>query len=280
MDINILSQWWSWLVIALLVLAAIGAFVYLNMRPSIAKLVAGFKQRSRLLNTSEKKMFAILSDALDGDYFVLVKVGVLEFIEPSIDVTKSQYRSIKQELMAERFDYAICKQDDLSVVAVVELEQFNRKSVRKGKQRKRDLVSALCNAVNLKLFHLDARQDYKSSDIMRLIIGKDKSDRSEASYGRVQAQAEASQSVLSEMTQTQSVHSEQLGLGSCPKCHSNLVTKLAVTGKHIGERFLMCRKYPYCDYRILLNEANLAKIRSDNKQGSGTNRKGFADWND
>ena len=55
---------------------------------------------------------------------------------------------------------------------------------------------------------------------------------------------------------------------------------MAVKGKRIGEKFLMCRKYPYCDYRVAMNDKMVAKqVKGDVSNGDSTVvRPGFSDW--
>ncbi len=268
------SQGWFWAIIALLAVA-IGVGVFFGVRTNASKLVAGMQYKSRLLNTSGQLFFKLLTESLGHDFFVLAKVRVLDVVEPTAVMNGVRYRKLKKELESESFDYVICKQSDFSTVGVIKLEHLSGKPGRRNALRKSELVDELCKVSKLKLFYLDARQQYKDSDIRRIIIGSDPVDNEKSQSNR---NDEVSTSVLSEMTQTQSVHSEQLGLGSCPKCNGSLVTKVAVTGKHIGERFLMCRKYPYCDYRVLMSDENLAKIRAESKRKT-TVKKGFADWN-
>jgi ssDNA-binding Zn-finger/Zn-ribbon topoisomerase 1 len=107
----------------------------------------------------------------------------------------------------------------------------------------------------LRLFYFDARADYTGLDICRLIIGKSKGDRS--NEDRLSATHQ------SQLTIDNSSHSISGYARSCPKCRSEVVTKVSVKGRTIGEKFLMCRKYPYCDYRIA--KKDLKRVKKTNK---------------
>ncbi|GAA6138840.1 DUF2726 domain-containing protein [Arenicella sp. 4NH20-0111] len=272
MSLSVVSQGW---LIALLVILVASMFVYalFSAGGSAASRVAGMKKKSRLFSASERKFFETLSDALDYDYHIFAKVSVLEIVEPGPKLSKGRFKSLKNELEKERFDYVVCKKGDLSVAAVIELECFDKAVSRKRKQKRSALFSELCKATKLKLFYFDTRQDYLGVDIRRLITGSSKvtlTDQKQSGDDRGIRQA-------NERVESPSLITEHVGQNSCPDCHSDLVTKVAVKGKHIGERFLMCRKYPYCEYRVLLKEPNVVNMRSVGTQTKEP-KKGFSDW--
>ncbi len=267
---NLLSQ--GWLVAAIaVVIATVFIFALVQSRASYARRVAGLQRKSRLFSVSERKFFESLSDALDYDFHIFAKVGVLEIIERGPSMSRAKFKSLCKQLENERFDYVLCKKSDLSVSAVIELECFDR-AVKKSHKRQRDaLISEICKASKLRLFYFDTRQDYLGLDIRRLITGSSKCANKPA------PEQENSTLELSELSDSQSLITEHVGDNTCPDCHSDLVTKVAVKGKHIGERFLMCRKYPYCEYRVLLNDPNVISIRSSSEKLEEI-RKGYSGW--
>jgi len=63
---------------------------------------------------------------------------------------------------------------------------------------------------------------------------------------------------------------------SCPKCYSEVVVKIAVKGENIGEKFLMCRKYPYCDYQLPVKDVLLKQLQEKEEQRRG--KAGYRNW--
>jgi len=162
----------------------------------------------------------------------------------------------------------------MSIFGIVELEYSDRNLSRdsnnsKGASRRckhRDkLVSRACKSSKLKLFYFDVRQDYQNMDITRLITGKSKG--SSVRTPTHESQLTVDHSSLSITGQVR----------HCPKCRSELVTKVSLKGSDIGEKFLMCRKYPYCDYRMSMSDLeSMRKLeREESEKGKS---KGFSNW--
>ena len=275
MLLNILNQWWF--IAAVAICIALGFGLALARSSSNTKAhVSGLQRKSRLFSVSERKFFESLSDALDYDFHIFAKVGVLELLERGPKMSKGRYKRLVSELKNERFDYVVCKKSDLSVSAIIELECFDRRISRSKKQNRTALISELCKATKLRLFYFDTRQDYLGVDIRRLITGSSKCAKPQPKEHTSKPAQQATQQA-SELTTSHSLLTEHLSQNNCPKCHSELVTKVAMKGDYIGERFLMCRKYPYCDHRVLIDDPNVVNIRSVSVQKSEI-RKGFSDW--
>ena len=125
------------------------------------------------------------------------------------------------------------------------------------KRKRRDnTIRRMCKSADLKLVYFDVRSDYKGMDICRLITGKSKGDTSD--------EDRLSATHQSQLTIDNSSHSISGYVRSCPKCQSEVVTKVSVKGRNIGEKFLMCPnqrlpKEPYCDYRIAKTDLKRVK---------------------
>lgn len=267
---NEISQGWL-IAVAVMFITAGFVFAAYKIRAGVTAKVSGLQRKSRLFSSSERKFFESLSDALDYDYHIFAKVGVLEIIDKSPRMSKARFNRVKKLLENERFDYVVCKKADLSVTAVIELEYFDRRVSKTRKRRRDALISEICKTSKLRLFYFDTRQDYSGMDIRRLITGSSKCAKP------AEPKSENNNLEHSDLIESPSMVTEHAGHNSCPECHSDLVTKVAVKGKYIGERFLMCRKYPYCEYRVRLNDPNVVNIRSAGAQAAEI-KKGFSDW--
>lgn len=284
MSLNALSQGWVIAVVAGGV-SILFTIALLRVRKNAAFNVRGIKKKVAMLKTFERTFFETLSDALDHDYVIFAKVPVLEVVEPGRKVSASKSKHIARDLSSFCFDYVICRKKDFSVVAVVELECFDKDVPLKEKQHNSAVVSELCKAAKLKLFFFDVRQDYSGVDIRRLITGSSscapksqpiKSAAQKTKQHKVVMHAETD---VKTDCDSPSLLTEHIGQTSCPQCYSQLLTKVAVKGSHVGERFLMCKKYPYCDYRVLLSDAKIVSLQSNSSsQVSDPAAKGYSDW--
>ena len=248
----------------LLVIAGAAGFYWSRNKISVADLE--LQRKSRILTAAERNFFECLMNSLSDDFYIFAKIRILDVIEAGQAANWLQSKQIGIRLADESFDYLLCKKADMTIFGVIELENFEKGSDKKIRISREKLVSDVCKTANLRLFYFDIRQDYRSMDIRRLVTG-----RSSKSSDR------ASPTHQSQLSIDGSSTSEIGTLRTCPKCHSEVVTKVAVKGKRIGEKFLMCRKYPYCDYQVSLNDAKV--LRMQKKEASQkTKKRGFSDW--
>lgn len=227
------------------------------------------QRKSRLLSAAERNFFDCLITSLSDEFFIFTKVRMLDIVEPTPSSNWLEKKAIAQRLNNECLDYVLCKPADMSIFGVIELENFEKGSNKKMRASREQLVSDVCKTANLRLFYFDIRQDYRSMDIRRLVTGRS----ARKNEKNVETSSPTHQSQLS----IDGASSSDFGkLRTCPKCHSEVVTKVAVKGKRIGEKFLMCRKYPYCDYQMSMNDAKVLKMRQQEAQR--TKKPGFSDW--
>ena len=223
------------------------------------------QRKSRILSAAERNFFDCLMNSLSEDFYIFARIGILDVVEPTPAANWLNSKQIKSRLASESFDYLLCKKHDLSVFGVIELENFEKDTNKKLRAAREKIVSDVCKIANLRLFYFDIRQDYRTMDIRRLVTGRSAKVENKASPTH-QSQLSVEQASISDFGQ----------LRTCPKCHSEVVTKVAVKGKRIGEKFLMCRKYPYCDYQLSMNDAKVLKMQR--KEAQRAKKPGFRDW--
>ena len=214
------------------------------------------QKRSRFLLNAERALYQQLSEALSDEYLVFPKVAMSDVVEVDAGISGLSKSKAVHFLRDERFDFVICNRQSMAIYAVVELEHSkavnNSKSsvgsgmVRKQKQ-KNELVNKLCESAKLRVFYFDARQadSYKDMNLCRLITGRAK---------KKPKQVSASSTHQSQLSVDSLSHTVLGAHRTCPKCRSELVTKVSMKGSDIGEKYLMCRKYPYCDYRMSVSD--------------------------
>lgn len=251
---------WGSLIAIGLGIAAIFAWRIVAARAELA-----IQRKSRMLNAAERNFFECLAHALSDDYYIFTKVRVCDVVEPSPASTRVQTSGFKKRFANQTLDYVLCKKHDMSIFGVVELENFEKRSDAKDKDKRDKMVADVCKTANLRLFYFDIRQDYKGMDIRRLVTGRSRRSTNDISPTH-QSQLTIDGASVSEFSK----------LRSCPKCHSEVVTKVAVKGNSIGEKFLMCRKHPYCDYKVSLSEAKILRMKQ--RDESKAAKPGFSDW--
>lgn len=269
MDLSNLNFGWPMLVGLAIVCFIIAWLIWTRIQHARSETTL-VQRKSRLLSATEYSLFDCLVDELSDKYFVFAKVGLKEVVEPSPSARRLDAKRIREELNGHYFDFVLCSQADMSIYGVVELEHSDKsKATRKGKQRQK-LVRRACMSANLKLFYFDVRQDYKAMDIARLITGKSK----RLAFN----EDKLSPTHQSQLTIDNSSYSVVGNIRNCPKCRSEVVTKVSVKGTNIGEKFLMCRKYPYCDYRMSMKEVEEMNRAEQQEADRKPKSEGFKNW--
>jgi ssDNA-binding Zn-finger/Zn-ribbon topoisomerase 1 len=204
--------------------------------------------RSRLLSPTEKNFFEYLADSLSDDFFIFTKVTILDVVEVSPKASKGWGRVIQNRLKTQCFDFILCKKHDLSIVGIVALENHHPNDSSDNAIRKK-LITGICKSAHLKVFHFDVRQDYHRLDVRRLVTGKS-SKAGNNNLGPATTQNP-------QFTIDNSSYKAFARGRRCPQCNGEVVTKVALKGKAITEKILMCRKYPYCDYQVAMNDKDV-----------------------
>jgi ssDNA-binding Zn-finger/Zn-ribbon topoisomerase 1 len=213
--------------------------------------------RSRLFSSpAEKNFFEYLVDSLSDDFHIFTKVAMLDVVEASTMASKGGSQSVHNRLNTHCFDFILCKKHDLSIFCIVELENVDAKKSEYDKAVRKKLITHVCKSARLKLFHFDVRRNYHRFDVRGLVTGKSSKTRSSdlASVPTPPAQFTVDNSSYAAFAKGR----------RCPQCNGEVVTKVALKGKAIGEKALMCRKYPYCDYRVSMSDEDVIQKMQKN----------------
>lgn len=198
-----------------------------------------YEKKSTLFTPAERSFLGVLDQLLGSEYRVMGKVRVADLIQvKSLDDKKAQKAAFNR-ISAKHFDFVLCNKNDLSPIAVIELDD---KSHTAKKRRERDeLIEGVCRAAALLLLRLPARRAYTRSDVERLVLSRlpqqalaNDAPVTESNPGLpTPAEALASKQELAEPPQ-------------CPKCSSRMILRKVKRGARAGEKLWGCRDYPIC----------------------------------
>lgn len=229
-----------------------------------------FEVKGRLLSVDEQNFLKCLERALDDEYYIMPKVRFLEISRFTLPASTLLKRVVNRRIGNLCADFVLCKRSDLSILGVIELEKFDKLTSKKQKERREKMITSICRQMGVKIFYFDGRQDYTGMDIRRLITGRTRRiNEQKVPAADPSMVSVAEHSFLENASTIEKVK-------SCPKCYSEVVTKVAVKGEHIGEKFLMCRKYPYCDYQVPLKDAVIKDMQR--KEEVARKKAGYKNW--
>lgn len=246
--------------LVLLIILAVGGFL-LKRKPSPLII----QKKSKMLNTSQKKFFETLINDLGNEFYIFAGVDIRKIVELAPAANHRQRKEALKEISNGYFDFVLVSPATMSTYAVIKLQDFGAKKPKMRKAHE-NAITRICESASLKLFYFDVREDYSRKDITRLITGRP---------GRMARATVDHQSELELQSRSYTVDGD---MRTCPKCRSELVTKVATKGRSLGEKFHLCRKYPYCDFRIAAKDNRaIANLDIEERRRKST-KKVYNNW--
>ena len=119
----------------------------------------GYRLRGPLFSPAERSFFGVLQQAASGNYVVFGKVRVADVLSPEKGLNRSNWQIAFNKISSKHFDFVLCDKSDLSVVAVIELDD---KSHRSKKAQNRDaFLESACQSAGLALVRFPAQKSYQ-----------------------------------------------------------------------------------------------------------------------
>ncbi|WP_440905396.1 DUF2726 domain-containing protein [Catenovulum sp. SX2] len=180
-----------------------------------------------LFTAAERSFLGALQLACPSHVVVMGKVRIADVLKPAKGLGRKHWQIAFNKISAKHFDFVLCDANDLSIIAVVELDDASH---LKPKTHLRDVfVESACESAGLKLHRFKARAKYSVDDIRNQLF--------------------VAESVVTPMaTDVQQLAIDSPNNKTCPKCQSQLITKTAQRGKNKGNEFLACNAFPACRY--------------------------------
>ncbi|MEW6994864.1 DUF2726 domain-containing protein [Colwelliaceae bacterium MEBiC 14330] len=205
--------------IALFILVII-ALIFLSKIKTAEIVEAPYELAGPIFTPAERSFYGVLSLACESQAVIFGKVRIADILKPIKGLNRSEWQTAFNKISAKHFDFVLCDPNDLSVIAVIELDD---KSHSQKKQMKRDeFVELACETAHLKLYRFKALATYTVKEIKNEIF-----------------------QITHEVELTPVVKIE---VQTCPKCSSELAVKTAQKGKNKGNDFLACSSFPKCRY--------------------------------
>lgn len=133
------------------------------LKPKSNVLGLRYRSKETLLSNAEKSFFFVLKQSLSDDYEIFSKVRIADVLTPDRGLNSKNWRLAFNNISSKHFDYVLCDKKNLSVVAVIELDD---KTHNQKKTMRRDaFVNDACHSANLKLFRFTCKSSYQIKSI-------------------------------------------------------------------------------------------------------------------
>lgn len=221
----------SWIVIAVIILA-VALVIVSKLQKGDASALADFPYQSAevLFTPAERSFYGVLEQSVGESAKVLGKVRVADVIKPRKGLSRSEWQKAFNKISAKHFDFLLCKNDELSIICAIELDDSSHNS--KNRQKRDELLKSVCEAASVPLIQVPAKAGYVINDIKGLLT-----PYLELNENNVQVGAAT----------------DTAGEKPCPRCSSPLVTRTAKKGVNAGKQFLACSAYPKCKHVEAIN---------------------------
>ncbi|AGS38467.1 MAG: hypothetical protein ACJA2Y_000637 [Cycloclasticus pugetii] len=221
----------SWGILAIILLAV--AVVFFSKLPKDKKSNSAnypYQKLDALFTPAERSFYGVLEQIKGDSAIVLGKVRVADVIKPNKGLSRSEWQKAFNKISAKHFDFLLCKNDDLSVLCAIELDDSSHLS--KNRQQRDEFLRGACEASSVPLIQVPAKAGYVIAEVNDLL----------APYLKI-----CKNDVQVSMT-TETVKEK-----TCPKCSSVLVMRTTKKGTHAGKQFWGCSSYPKCKHVETLN---------------------------
>lgn len=131
----------------------------------------GYRKKGPLFTPAERSFYGVLLQAVDQEkYQVFGKVRVADLLEPQPSRNRSQWQRAFNAISSKHFDFVLCKTDDLTPVAVIELDDKSHN--QKHRQKRDELLKKICKQTGLPMLQVPAKWAYKT-EVLKMMLAKE-----------------------------------------------------------------------------------------------------------
>jgi hypothetical protein len=151
------------------ILLAVVAVAVLLLLALLTKLLprketaATYKSRERVLTPAERSFFGALEMSLSSQCRVFPKIRLADLIEPTRAPDRRTFQSAFNRIAAKHADFTICRESDLAILGVVELDDKSHDQANR-QTRDRFLEQALQSA-GIPLLRVKAARGYDTAQL-------------------------------------------------------------------------------------------------------------------
>ena len=182
-----------------------------------------YSRNNVLFSPAERSFLEVLEQAIGDTYRIFGKVHVASVASVSPQTQRGGWRRAYDRIRDRHFDYVLCDIGDLTIAAIVELDDSPRR--REDGRGRGEFPDNLCRSIELPLIRFIAQRAYSIHEVRARILSAIKAEDVESGYAPV----------------SQDHHGPR-----CPKCEAPMVLRQATTRDTAGKPFWGCSNYPEC----------------------------------
>lgn len=149
-----------WIIIIVLATLILLAFKVLQKKTPAP---LPYRRAGPLFSPAERSFLGVLDQVLGAEHRVFGKVRVADLVSVATGLDRAGWQRAFNRINAKHFDYVICRSDDLSVVAVIELDDRSHQSADRIDRDR--FIDELCSAIRLPLLRIRAQKAYSAPQL-------------------------------------------------------------------------------------------------------------------
>lgn len=136
---------------------------------SVSPIAATYLAHPAFLSPAERSFFGVLLQATQNNYQVFAKVRLADLIKPQNTSNRRQWQTAFNRISSKHVDFVICNSADLSVVAVVELDDSSH--ARSDRKERDAFIDSALSSARIPILHVRASQSYSPHQLLEMIEG-------------------------------------------------------------------------------------------------------------
>ncbi|TRU31436.1 MAG: DUF2726 domain-containing protein [Microcystis aeruginosa Ma_MB_F_20061100_S20] len=134
----------------------------------VSKQKYSYQIRGTLLTPSEIKFYHALKQAVGDKFIIFGKVRVADVLTPENGLSKSHWQRAFNKISAKHFDFVLCNLEDLTVEAVIELDDKSHQ--KSGRIDRDNFLNQAAQSSELKMLRFAVKSSYSISEIKSKIL--------------------------------------------------------------------------------------------------------------
>jgi hypothetical protein len=132
-----------------------------------SKKVIGYELNASLVTPAERSFLGCLDSVLPPDIRVFTKVRLVDIFSVENSTDHSAWRSAFNRIQSKHVDFILCRTDDLSPLAAIELD--DKSHDKKDRQERDEFLDDLFASSKIRLLRVKAQRNYDTGELARKI---------------------------------------------------------------------------------------------------------------
>lgn len=125
-----------------------------------------YQRAKALFSPAERSFLGVIDQAVGPQHRVFGKVRVADVASVKAGLGNAARQGALNRIAAKHFDFVVCRASDLAIVCAIELNDKSHASARA--QARDELLIKVCEAIQLPLVTMSAKQGYAVPDVRAL----------------------------------------------------------------------------------------------------------------